>query len=168
MPPKGSKNKPREIYEIDGIFYNGEGGGKRRPYGTVAGSVRYDGYCTICINGRSTYRHILVWEKYNGPVPEGYEVDHINGIPGDDRIENLQILTHYENITLASNRLAKTNKSGYSNVSFSKRRNKYYACIKHRQKTIAIGFYDCPKEAHDAVIKYRIDNGIPLSRRHMS
>ena len=37
--------------------------------------------------------HRVVWETFNGPVPEGYQIDHIN----DNRLENLQLLTIKEN-----------------------------------------------------------------------
>lgn len=39
----------------------------------------------------------LVYAWYNGEVPEGYVVDHINNDPFDNRLENLQLLTDREN-----------------------------------------------------------------------
>lgn len=41
--------------------------------------------------------HRLVYEAFNGPIPEGLQVDHINGIRDDNRLENLRLLTHKEN-----------------------------------------------------------------------
>ena len=42
-------------------------------------------------------RAILVWEEANGqPFPEGKEPHHDNGIPDDDRPENIIPLTHSE------------------------------------------------------------------------
>ena len=41
--------------------------------------------------------HRLVWAWCRGPVPEGYEIDHINNNSFDNRLENLQLLTTYEN-----------------------------------------------------------------------
>ena len=41
--------------------------------------------------------HRMVWEAFNGPVPEGYVVDHINRDNSDNRLENLRILTKQQN-----------------------------------------------------------------------
>ena len=44
------------------------------------------------------YVHRLVWEAFNGQIPEGYEVNHINEIKSDNRLSNLNLMTHRENI----------------------------------------------------------------------
>lgn len=44
--------------------------------------------------------HILVWEAANGPVPDGYQIHHKNGIKDDNRLENLEAETesdHHSN-----------------------------------------------------------------------
>lgn len=56
------------------------------------------GYFTIRFQGFRCYRHVVIWEMHNGPVPKGYQIDHIRSVKetggvADDRIENLQILT---------------------------------------------------------------------------
>lgn len=42
--------------------------------------------------------HVVVWEFFNGPVPDGKEIHHINGIRQDNRIQNLAAVTHSENV----------------------------------------------------------------------
>lgn len=37
-----------------------------------------------------------IWEQINGPIPDGYEIDHIDGDPTNDRPDNLQMLQEYE------------------------------------------------------------------------
>lgn len=41
--------------------------------------------------------HRIIWETFKGKIPEGYEIDHINTIRNDNRLENLRLLTHKEN-----------------------------------------------------------------------
>lgn len=41
--------------------------------------------------------HRLVAEAFIGPIPVGKEVNHINGIKSDNRVENLEICSHQEN-----------------------------------------------------------------------
>ena len=43
------------------------------------------------------YVHRLVWEAFNSPIPDGYEIDHINTIRYDNRLVNLRLVTSKEN-----------------------------------------------------------------------
>lgn len=57
-------------------------------------------YNTPGVKNKTYYRvHRLVWESFNGAIPEGYVVDHKNGDKKDNRLENLQLLTWSENAT---------------------------------------------------------------------
>ena len=42
--------------------------------------------------------HRLVWEAFNGEIPEEYEINHINEDKSDNRLENLNLMTPKENI----------------------------------------------------------------------
>jgi len=52
-------------------------------------TVDKNGYRSISIAGIYILEHRYVWEQVNGALPEGYIVHHLNGIKGDNRIENL-------------------------------------------------------------------------------
>lgn len=41
--------------------------------------------------------HRVVWECFNGPIPENLDIDHIDGNPKNNSLDNLQPLTHQEN-----------------------------------------------------------------------
>lgn len=41
--------------------------------------------------------HRLVWEAFNGPIPEDMQVNHINENKTDNRLENLNLLTSGDN-----------------------------------------------------------------------
>lgn len=42
--------------------------------------------------------HQIVWEAFNGEIPEGYEVDHVDDNPSNNRLDNLQLLSHSDNL----------------------------------------------------------------------
>lgn len=41
--------------------------------------------------------HRLVWVAFNGVIPQGYQIDHIDNNPQNNRLQNLQLLTASEN-----------------------------------------------------------------------
>lgn len=60
-----------------------------------------DGYLRVELHKdkkrKHYYVHRLVWEAFNGPIPEGMQVNHISERPWDNRLENLNLLTPKEN-----------------------------------------------------------------------
>lgn len=58
--------------------------------------LRFSGYYNL--NGKHFLVHRAVWEAFNGPIPEGYDIDHIDGNPKNNNLSNLQAITHSENI----------------------------------------------------------------------
>lgn len=42
--------------------------------------------------------HVLVAEAFFGPRPENMVIDHVNGVRVDNRRENLEYVTHVENV----------------------------------------------------------------------
>jgi len=53
----------------------------------------------LCANGIRKYRfaHIMVWEAFKCPIPEGFEVNHKDGDRNNPSIDNLELLTKSEN-----------------------------------------------------------------------
>ena len=49
--------------------------------------------------------HQVVWMTYKGPVPDGLEIDHVDGNKQHCTIGNLRLLTHQENIWAARERV---------------------------------------------------------------
>ena len=68
--------------------------------------TNYIGYYQVDLCKQSIvkcyYVHRLVYEAFNGPIPEGLQVNHINEIKTDNRLENLNLLTPKENCNWGS------------------------------------------------------------------
>ena len=47
--------------------------------------------------GRLQYVHRLVWQNFVGEIPDGLEIDHLDGNPRNNSIENLQLLSRRDN-----------------------------------------------------------------------
>lgn len=65
-------------------------------------------YYPITINSKTRNRsvHRLIANAFIKKIPKGLEINHKNGIRNDNRIENLEIVTHSQNI-LHSTRILK-------------------------------------------------------------
>lgn len=59
----------------------------------------HNGYYSITLNKKCHRVSRLVWTTFNGPIPEGMQVNHINEIRTDNRLENLNLMTPSQNLT---------------------------------------------------------------------
>lgn len=116
--------------------------------GAVAGSVdKVKLYWRIMINGKKYLAHRLVWLYMTGNWPV-YQLDHINGIPNDNRFCNLRECTHAENHQNIGKSVK--NKSGYIGVSWCAARQKWLARIKINGHSKHLGRYNTPEDAYEA------------------
>ena len=53
---------------------------------------------------KNYYQHRFVFEVFRGPIPRCFEVDHINNVKCDNRIKNLQLLSHKQNVGKSKNK----------------------------------------------------------------
>lgn len=62
----------------------------------VSGYDRVD----LCVEGSVAHYfiHRLVWGAFNGPIPEGMQINHLNEDKTDNRLENLSLVTPKENV----------------------------------------------------------------------
>lgn len=83
-------------------------------------------------------------------VKKGFEVDHINRNPLDNRRCNLRYVTTSQN--QMNKKMQTNNTSGFRGVSWNKYHKKWQAMIKINKKHIHIGFY---KKIDDAATAYQ-------------
>lgn len=84
----------------------------------IAGHLRKDGYRHIMIDGVPYLAHRLIWSYFNGYLSPEFEIDHRDGNPRNNRIENLRLATASQN--QHNEKLPKNNKSGVKGISFHK------------------------------------------------
>lgn len=66
----------------------------------VKPSINNCGYEFICYKGHEiVYVHRLVYEAFNGEIPDGLEIDHIDRNKHNNNPDNLRLVTRSENMT---------------------------------------------------------------------
>ena len=88
-------------------------------------------------------------------------VNHINGIPSDNRVSNLEITTVRNNATTCKDVYKKDDKK--SGAYFNKRKNIWFSSICINNKSIALGCFKTEIEAHNvyklAVVNMNLYSG---------
>jgi len=130
--------------------------------GLIIGCETKRGYRQIQLKGKSYREHRLIWLHVYGEWPEN-EIDHINHIRNDNRIENLRDVTRIENGKNQS--MHSDNDSGVTGVSWHPHRNKWGAHICHDGKRINLGRFINKNDAIEARLgaektyKYHVNHG---------
>ena len=84
---KYKKGKLLSNLDLDNVLQNDE-----------IGYIDADGYVKIKLHFKHYHAHRIIWIIHNGKIPPNLEIDHINCIRNDNRIENLRLVTHKENM----------------------------------------------------------------------
>lgn len=112
--------------------------------GCPVGSKDYWGYIETRV-GPDRYKvHRLVWLYHKGYLPEN-QIDHINRVRHDNRIENLREVSASCNVRNSSTLC--NNNSGVKGVCFDKSRNKWVAFIHINKKMKSVGRFEDFTEA---------------------
>ena len=53
---------------------------------------------------KNYYHRRFIYEVFNGMIPKIMEIDHRNGVRNDNNINNLQLLTHKQNVEKSKNK----------------------------------------------------------------
>ena len=135
---------------ITGVFTWKRDLGRRYVKGTKAGALDKDGYTLVGWKGRHYRGGRLAWWFIYGVWPE-CEIDHINRVRNDDRLENLRPVSRSLN---RLNRRCNKKKNPYpSGVSFkgdAPRAKPWCAQIRFDGKVRVLGLYASMQEASKA------------------
>lgn len=141
----------RELLDYDpgtGVFVRRKNlGGIHK--GSNAGSISREGYLRIQLDGKKYLCHRLAWLYIYGRWPID-QLDHINGIRSDNRIENLRECSNSEN---SQNVRAHKDGAGMLGATWDKRCGKWLSQICVNGKKIFLGRFDAQEKAHSAYLK---------------
>jgi len=133
-------DKSRDITSTGFVIQRKKGRGNSKPAGTVyQPPFSNRGYRRLWLDGKAKYLHRAVWEAFRGTIPEGMEIDHINGEKPDNRLENLRLACHKTN--LRASRRPGGGSSKYRGVSWHKQAKKWQASIKQNGKFTHLGYF---------------------------
>lgn len=106
------------------------------------------GYMRTRCGGRKHLVHRIVYEMHFGQIPDGMQIDHIDGDKLNNRIENLRLATHSQN---QHNRGAySSNTSGMKGVYWHKSHEKWSSAIRIDGALKHLGLFDTKELAHIA------------------
>lgn len=108
-------------------------------------------YLRVNILGVYHHAHRIIWEMHNGIIPEGMVIDHADGNPHNNRIQNLRLCTQSQNASNGKRRT--TNRSGARGVSWFKRRSMWRATVTLGGKQQHVGYFRDFEEARLAATK---------------
>lgn len=130
--------------------------------GKPIGCSNTRGYQTVFYEGSQWAVHRLAWIYHNGEIPEGLEIDHINRIKSDNRLENIRLVSRHENLHNATAK--RGNKGGCVGVNWIKSKGIWRAsiCIKysHTQLGSSKDYFEACCLRKSAEVKYYKEIGL--------
>lgn len=147
------KNENYKVISVGGKqFYITDKGEIYNSYRKYKGARMKNGYMAVSLNHEQKYIHRLVWEAFNGKIPQGMEIDHINTMRDDNRLCNLRLVDSKGNknnpITLEKYKESNKGKFslGLATLIKAKRKKVYQYTLDGKLVKIWDSIYDCEIE----------------------
>ena len=131
--------------------------------GSVVGYTNAHGYLEVSIDGINIKQHRIVLILNDIEIPEGYEVDHLNGIRCDNRMHNLRVVTRA--INMKNRAISSANTSGVNGVSIRTGRRPYVAYGCSEDRPCYIGSFETMELAEKARLAWQDEVG-GFTKRH--
>ncbi len=117
--------------------------------GEIATYVRHDGYATLRMDRKHYYAHRVAWLVIHGSWPK-CQIDHINGVRNDNRLENLRESNQSENLQNMGKRVGV---SKYTGVHLCRKTGKWISEIRHKKKKHYLGRFENEADAYQAYLE---------------
>lgn len=135
----------KKLYHHNGILFWKETWHNKCQKDSPAGTTKQTGYIEIQYKKKRYYAHRLIWEMFNEIIPDKFVIDHLDGNPSNNLLENLRCVDHATN--LHGTRKLTRNTSGYIGVSWNKLTKSWEASVVYKGKRILQEYFTCIYEA---------------------
>ena len=134
-------------YKDGNIFWKKQA----KPYHRITkpiGFIDNLGYAIVKHEGKNYKVHRVIYMMHHGEIPKGMEIDHLNHERADNRVENLRICSHGENMR---------NKREVKGYTWHKPLSRYRAQIKIEGVVKHIGYYFTESAARLAYLMRKLE-----------
>ena len=143
-----TQEEARNLFEYrDGTLYWRVNRPHNKRAGKIAGTLNRDGRWSVSVNNKRYLCYRIIFLMHYGHIPEF--IDHVNGDPKDNSIENLREATRNQNAHNA--KMLRTNTSGVKGVHWHKRKNKWCASVTVNGVAVHVGYFKDIEKAAEAV-----------------
>jgi hypothetical protein len=143
-----TQSQVRELFSYDpdtGIVTRRITSNPMAPAGTEAGSPLKSGHLAVKVNRKSYKLHAVIWLYVYGYLPK--MLDHKNGVPNDNRLDNLRLATTSQNM---ANRVLKTDTASGLKGAYPSTSGRWYSRITKDGAKLNLGTFDTAEQAHCA------------------
>jgi hypothetical protein len=153
----GCLQRERHLIYEDGKLYLDKFG--KRSELKAMSSCNGRRYLTFSEFGKTKYVHRAIYELHHGSIPPGMVIDHINRNTLDNRIENLRLVSHAQN--LQNQKMRTDNTVGVKNVTYSVRMKRYCFVRKVNDKRVSKYFAN-KSQALEYARSFAHEHNLPL------
>lgn len=125
--------------EYLGLEIDTENGIVFHPNGKKLGYVeKHHGYVHISYKNKTYKAHRVIYEcHHNVKLLPTQQINHINHVRTDNRIQNLEVVTNQQNAQWTKNKTGQ-----YKGVQWNQEHNKWRSELKHDNKNYNLGYFD--------------------------
>jgi len=148
MPSKGFIMERLHYNPASGLFTWMTNHTRSRPrQWTTAGALHGGGYVYISLLGYGRLAaHRLAWVYVHSEIPDGMEVDHIDGDTANNAISNLRLASRSQQ--MQNTRARRDNRSGFKGVIAAGKKWTSQICVGGER--LHLGSFETAGEAHQA------------------